>query len=89
MFLGVFFPMMGFLGGFDDYSLFVLHKAIQISGPSKGLLTMVEKLLLKCVGVSKKIRMHNRFAIPYQEAHKEIEELMQLKKEGKFIVLKK
>ncbi|MBN2151021.1 MAG: hypothetical protein JW839_06235 [Candidatus Lokiarchaeota archaeon] len=85
----VFFPLYALIGGFDDYMLYVFTKAVDLSGPSKPMTRVILRIIVKCCKVGKKIGTYGKFVIPYEEAHKEIEELMQLKKEGKFVVLKK
>ncbi len=85
----VFFPLYALLGGFDDYMLYVFAKAVELSGPSKPVTKIILRSVIACCKVSKKLGLYGKLAIPYEAAHKEIEELMQLKKEGKMVVLKK
>nr|MDO8116671.1 hypothetical protein [Candidatus Sigynarchaeota archaeon] len=73
----------------DDYMLYVFAKAVELSGPSKPMTRLILRIVLKCCQWGKKIGTYGKFVIPHEDAHKEIEELMQLKKEGKFVVLKK
>lgn len=75
-----YFPIITLLGGFDDYQLFVFKKALDLSGPSKIIFTFIYKLMQISVKIAKKIRMHGRFPIPYEDAHREIRELMELKR---------
>ncbi|MHA1899184.1 MAG: hypothetical protein ACTSU2_17460, partial [Promethearchaeota archaeon] len=70
--LWIFFPLYTFFGGWDDHGIDIFEKAVEISGPSKFLfrpIVLANKLLTKS-------GLHNRFAIPYQEAVNEAEELM-------------
>jgi hypothetical protein len=89
MFFVFFFPLTALLGGFDDYSLFMFKKAVSLSGPSKPLLRFIEKEIVACIKVAKRLKLHGRWPIPYQEAHKEMEQLTIMKKEGRLVVLKK
>ncbi|MEX2684456.1 MAG: hypothetical protein Q6373_022990 [Candidatus Sigynarchaeota archaeon] len=85
----VFFPLYALIGGFDDYMLYVFTKAVELSGPSKPMTRLILRIIVKCCKLGKKMGTYGKFVIPHEAAHKEIEELMQLKKEGKFVVLKK
>ena len=89
MFFVIFFPLFALLGGFDDYMLYVFAKGVELSGPSRPVMRIVLKSVKACCGLSKKLHLYGKFVIPYEEAHKEIEELMVLKKEGKFVILQK
>jgi hypothetical protein len=75
-----YFPLICILGGFDDYQLFVFKKALEISGPSKPIFGFIYKLMLKSVEIARKLGTHGRFPIPYEEAHHEIRQLMELKR---------
>ena len=75
-----FFPLNAILGGFDDYQLFVFSKAVDLSGPSKPIFKGVLKLVNGSVKIGRKLKLHGRFPIPYEEAHKEIRELMEIKR---------
>nr|MDO8114155.1 hypothetical protein [Candidatus Sigynarchaeota archaeon] len=88
MFFLIFFPLTALLGGWDDYSLFMFKKAIQLSGPSKPVLKLIEREVDFCIKISRRLKLHGRWPIPYQEAHKEMEELTVMKKEGKMTILK-
>nr|MDO8083893.1 hypothetical protein [Candidatus Sigynarchaeum springense] len=67
-------------GGFDEYQLFTLKKAIDLSGPSKPIFKIVEKLVIKSAKISRKVGVFGRYPIPHEEAHKEIRELMEIKR---------
>ncbi len=75
-----YFPLLAVLGGFDDYQLFTFRKAVGLAGPSKPLFKGVEWLVLKGVGIAKRHGWHARYPIPYEDAHREIEELMAIKR---------
>ncbi|NMC04301.1 MAG: hypothetical protein GYA24_03770 [Candidatus Lokiarchaeota archaeon] len=89
MFFVFFFPLTAILGGWDDYSFFMFKKAVSLSGPSKPLLKFLEREVEACIKISKRLKLHGRWPIPYQEAHAEMEKLTLMKKEGKLVVLKK
>lgn len=78
--LFTYFPIGALLGGFDDYQLFVLKKAIALSGPSKPILKIVEKIVDRSVDVSRRLKLHGRFPIPHEDAHAEMRELMIMKR---------
>jgi len=75
-----YFPLTALLGGFDEYQLFTLKKAIDLSGPSKPIFKIVEKLVIKSAKISRKVGVFGRYPIPHEEAHKEIRELMEIKR---------
>nr|MDO8114471.1 hypothetical protein [Candidatus Sigynarchaeota archaeon] len=75
-----YFPLVAILGGLDDYQLFVFRKAIKLSGPSKPLFLAVEKLVLMGAKAARKLGWFGRYPIPYEEAHKEMRELMEIKR---------
>ncbi|NMC06657.1 MAG: hypothetical protein GYA24_15675 [Candidatus Lokiarchaeota archaeon] len=77
-----YFPLVAALGGLDDYQLFTFRKAVTLAGPSKPLFKAVEWLVLKGVGLAKRLGWHARFPIPYEEAHQEIKELMEIKRQA-------
>lgn len=89
MFFIMYFPILAILGGFDDYMFYVFKKSVELSGPSKPMMRVIERLVWRTIKAAKKIKVHGHFGIPYEEAHKEIEELMQLKQEGKMLVMDK
>lgn len=78
-----YFPLTVLVGGWDDYQLYTFKKAVDLSGPSKFIFKHVYRLLVKCAIYARKKGYHGRFAIPHEEAHKEIVELMELKKKTK------
>jgi hypothetical protein len=75
-----YFPIIALLGGLDDYQLFTFRKAVDLAGPSKPLFKAVEWLVIKSVGIAKRLGWHARYPIPHEEAHKEIRELMEIKR---------
>ncbi|MFX0102429.1 MAG: hypothetical protein ACFFCS_22880 [Candidatus Hodarchaeota archaeon] len=75
-----YFPMNAILGGLDDYQLFTFAKAVDLSGPSKFMFKGVLKLMNGSVKIARKLKLHGRFPIPYKEAHKEIRELLEIKR---------
>ncbi len=75
-----YFPLVAILGGLDDYQLFTFRKAVALAGPSKPLFKAVEWLVLKGVVIAKRLGWHARYPIPYEEAHQEIKELMEIKR---------
>jgi hypothetical protein len=78
--LSTYFPIIALLGGFDDYQLWVFRKAVDLAGPSKSIFIFVYKLMEKSVKIARKTGMHGRFPIPYEAAHREIRELMEIKR---------
>ena len=78
--LFTFFPLNALLGGFDDYQLHTFKKAIKLSGPSKPIFNQVYKLTMIGAKYAKKIGWHGKFPIPWQAAHKEMRELMKMKR---------
>lgn len=77
----VFLPLTGILGSWDDGQLKMFNQAVELSGPSKIFFVPFYKAVMFGVRIGKKIGLHNRFSIPYQEAEREIEELMELKRQ--------
>ncbi len=78
----IYFPLCALLGGFDDYQLFVFRKAVDLAGPSKPIFRTVMKLIDTNVKRARKLGWHGRFPIPYEDAHREIRELMEIKRTG-------
>jgi hypothetical protein len=76
-----YFPLTVLLGGWDDYQFFIFSKAVDLSGPSKFLFKPLYKMMVRCVAWGKKIGTHGKFPIPFEVAHKQIEELMAQKRE--------
>ncbi len=75
-----YFPLCALLGGFDDYQVFVFRKAVDLAGPSKPIFRAVLKLIDANVKRARKWGWHGRFPIPYEDAHREIRELMEIKR---------
>ncbi len=73
-------PLTVLLGGWDDYDLFTFGKAIKLSGPSKPLFKPLFKLILVCRKAAVKMNTHARFPMDHEIAHKQILELMEIKK---------
>ncbi|MFX0103555.1 MAG: hypothetical protein ACFFCS_28595 [Candidatus Hodarchaeota archaeon] len=73
-------PLSAMMGAFDDYQLHTLYKAVDLSGPSKPIFRGLAFLVAGSVKIARKLGTHGRFRIPYEEAHKEIRELMELKR---------
>jgi hypothetical protein len=68
----VYFPAYTLFGGWDKYGINVFSEAVDISGPSRLLFKPVvfaNKLLVKS-------KLHNRFPIPWEDADREMGELM-------------
>jgi hypothetical protein len=76
-----YFPLSVLLGGWDEYQIHTFEQAVKISGPSKILFVPVLKIIKKCAKLASKIGVHGKFSIPYKQAHIEIVELMELKRE--------
>ncbi len=74
----MFMPLNGYLGGFDDYGLMTLKKAVDLSGPSKPFTRLIYKSVLLGVRRSK---LHNRFKIPWEQSMQEIKDLMVMKRD--------
>jgi hypothetical protein len=70
------------VGGWDDYMLFTFKKAIDLSGPSKPIFLMLYKVMVRFKNASKKLGTWDRkgWSIPHEEAHREIMELMEIKR---------
>jgi hypothetical protein len=78
----IYFPLNIIVGGWDDYMFFTFKKAIDLSGPSKPIFLMLFKVMEKFRKASIKLGTWDRkgWSIPYKEAHKEIIELMEIKR---------
>jgi hypothetical protein len=75
-----YFPLTALLGGFDEYQLFTFKKAVELAGPSKIIFRAVERLVMKSANLAKKLGWFGRYPIPHEAAHKEIHELMEIKR---------
>src|SRR5271157_3683677 len=89
MFFLIFFPLTALLGGWDEYMFYIFKKAVDISGPSKGLLKMIQWEMEQCIKASRKLRLHGRWSIPHEDADKEIRALMVMKKNGTLVAAPK
>ncbi|MFX0101599.1 MAG: hypothetical protein ACFFCS_18635 [Candidatus Hodarchaeota archaeon] len=78
----IYFPLTSVLGGWDDYQLSQFKKAVKLSGPSKFLFKWFYNLINRGVKLGRKIGLHNRFRIPHEDAMREIEELMEIKRKN-------
>jgi hypothetical protein len=70
--------------GFDDYMFSQFRQAVELSGPSKPIFFIVYKLMKSMKGLAIKLKLWEepRWIIPYEAAHKEVRELMQMKRES-------
>ncbi|MBD3186200.1 hypothetical protein GF325_05175 [Candidatus Bathyarchaeota archaeon] len=76
--LFVYMPLSGYLGGWDDFQLKTLEKAIMLVGPVKPFI----KIFYKTITFgTKRSKLHNRFKIDWTDAAKEINELMDIKRQ--------
>ncbi|MBD3185460.1 hypothetical protein GF325_01425 [Candidatus Bathyarchaeota archaeon] len=80
----VFFPLTAMLGGWDDYQVFTFEKACNLAGPSRPLFKLVLRSIKLGVRIGRKLGLHGRFGIPYETAHQQIRELMELKRKHLF-----
>jgi hypothetical protein len=70
----IFFPLYCAFGGWDTNTMAIFDEAVAISGPSKFLFLPINKTSHLLEKISP---LHNRFPIPYVDAIREAEELMQ------------
>lgn len=84
--LVVYLPLTGIMGCWDDFGMKTFKKAIDLSGPSKKLVNLFYKSTSFGVKHSK---IHNKFKIPWETAVKQIDELMEIKKNVEMELLKK
>ncbi len=75
----LFLPLTGILGGWDDFGLMTLRKAVNLSGPSKPFTNLLYKSVL---WGAKHSKLHNRFKIPWEQPMQEIKELMIMKRDN-------
>ncbi len=73
----VYYPLTALLGGWDDENLEAFHKAAKLSGPSKFIVWPLYRIV---DAICKHSPLHNKFRMSSEEAFKEAEELLQLKK---------
>ncbi len=78
-------PMLGILGKWDDFQLYTFRKAVSMSGPSRIFFIPFLKAIEIGVAVGRKLKTHNKFKIPWDEAEREMIELDQMKIDAKFI----
>ncbi|MFX0099138.1 MAG: hypothetical protein ACFFCS_06110 [Candidatus Hodarchaeota archaeon] len=79
--LFVYMPLSGYLGGWDDFQMLTLRKALDLGGFMKPFVNLFYVTIN--FGV-KKSKLHNRFKIPWDDAMREINELMEIK-EGQLV----
>jgi hypothetical protein len=81
MFVGIFiyFPLVGFFGGWDENSVHEFKKVLAISGPSRFIIKPMFKLVRKMI---KKSPFHNKFPLDDTEALIEAQELYKMKQEN-------
>lgn len=81
--LGIFLPLTGLLGGWDDFQLKTFKKAVELSGPSKFITVPFYKAVE--LGVRLNPKLHNRFKIPWERAERQIKELQIMKIKHTFV----
>jgi hypothetical protein len=74
-----YFPIHTLLGGWDEDSMREFRKAVAMSGPSKFIVYPMFKLI---EFASKKSPLHNRFKMDSSEALKEVEELLEIRRQS-------
>jgi hypothetical protein len=77
----IYLPLTGFFGLWDDFNIKTFEKAVSISGPSRFLASLFYKSTKWGISHSP---WHNKFKIPWEDAEKEIEELMNLKETAEY-----
>ncbi len=77
----IYMPLTGFFGLWDDFNIKTFEKAVAISGPSKFLANLFYKSAKWGISHSP---WHNKFKTPWEEAEKEIDELMKLKETAEY-----
>ncbi|MHA1342143.1 MAG: lipopolysaccharide biosynthesis protein [Promethearchaeota archaeon] len=73
----IWFPLYGYFGGWDSYSLEIFKKARKISGPSKFFVGFIAKMTN--LGI-RKSPFHNKFVTNTEGIKQEIEELVETRK---------
>jgi O-antigen/teichoic acid export membrane protein len=76
----VVFPIIGFFGGWDQKGLLHLQNAGAISGPSKVIVNLMHKFALIGMNHSPLKHYSYKFRIPWEEADREANELIELRK---------
>jgi len=74
-----YFPIHTLLGGWDDDSMREFRKAVAMSGPSKFIVYPMFKII---EFASKKSPLHNRFKMDSSEALKEVQELLEIRRQS-------
>ena len=77
MLLLVYYPLTALLGGWDDENLEAFHKAAALSGPSKFIVWPLYRIIS---AICKHSPLHNKFRMDSDEAFKEAQELLEIKK---------
>jgi hypothetical protein len=81
----VFLPLTGVVGMWDDFQLYTFRTAVHMSGPSRIFFIPFLKAIETGVKVGRKLKLHNRFRIPWEEAEQEIIELNQMKIDARYV----
>ncbi|MBD3351857.1 MAG: hypothetical protein GF364_10260 [Candidatus Lokiarchaeota archaeon] len=79
----IFMPLVGFLGGFDDFQMETFRKSVELSGPSKPIVKQLYKVLL---WGHNRCRWKNKYKIPWEIPLKQIHELLIQKAQHKLHV---
>lgn len=74
--LFIFFPVYALLGGWDEHSLKIFRKSVQISGPSKFIIKFMYSISLKLSNVSP---LYNRFKMDMTDVETEMKEITELR----------
>jgi hypothetical protein len=85
----IFFPLTGILGVWDDYMIYTFEKAVALSGPSLFIFKTALKSMKLGVKIGRKIGTHSKWRIPWEDAHREADELMQIRSEQMMKTAKK
>jgi hypothetical protein len=78
-------PMTGIIGAWDDFQLYTFKKAVEISGPSRLFFVPFYWAVEFGVNIGRKLKLHNRFKIPWEDAEREMIELNQMKIDAKYV----
>jgi hypothetical protein len=78
--LFVYMPLTGVLGWWSDYELFIFRKAVALSGPSKPIFKTCYRTIEVGIKYGKKFGTHGKHSIDHELPHKQIRELLELKR---------
>ena len=78
-------PFLGILGKWDDFQLYTFKRAVSMSGPSRIFFIPFLKSIEMGVTVGRRLKTHNRFKIPWDDAEREMIELDQMKIDAKYV----